>query len=384
MVKRKRIALNYRVGYDFSAGIVIYIQNIIKSLKLLDDHLRPHLIIIYSKASPIEEIKEIDYPYIEFYLYKPIYRNFFKLAINKLSKLLLKTYTIKRYSFPKKIDILYPYFECEETFFYRDRLYWKPDFQEQYFPQYVSTKEIEFVNSEMKKIAANSNYTLVLSSQNAMDDYKTFFSPTFNKTKLLKFISLTPDISKISAESVLQKYNITKRYFLVANQFWPHKNHMVILEAMKELYESSSDFQIVMTGKKSTYRDKKYLINMEKFILENGLQKNVKMTSFISREEQLVLMYNSIAVIQPSLFEGWSTVIEDCKNLGHFVLASDLSVNIEQISKNCLFFEKSNPKDLASKMKLVLEDKITKSKIDYHVNIESFKKDLVNVFELDT
>lgn len=384
MVKRKRIALNYRVGYDFSAGIVIYIQNIIKSLKLLDDHLRPHLIIIYSKASPIEEIKEIDYPYIEFYLYNPINRNFFKLAINKLSKLLLKTYTIKRYSFPKKIDILYPYFECEETFFYRDRLYWKPDFQEQYFPQYVSTKEIEFVNSEMKKIAANSNYTLVLSSQNAMDDYKTFFSPTFNKTKLLKFISLTPDISKISAESVLQKYNITKRYFLVANQFWPHKNHMVILEAMKELFESSSDFQIVMTGKKSTYRDKKYLINMEKFILENGLQKNVKMTSFISREEQLVLMYNSIAVIQPSLFEGWSTVIEDCKNLGHFVLASDLSVNIEQISKNCLFFEKSNPKDLASKMKLVLEDKITKSKIDYQVNIESFKKDLVNVFELDT
>ena len=384
MVKRKRIALNYRVGYDFSAGIVIYIQNIIKSLKLLDDHLRPHLIIIYSKASPIEEIKEIDYPYIEFYLYKPINRNFFKLAINKLSKLLLKTYTIKRYSFPKKIDILYPYFECEETFFYRDRLYWKPDFQEQYFPQYVSTREIEFVNSEMKKIAANSNYTLVLSSQNAMDDYKTFFSPTFNKTKLLKFISLTPDISKINAESVLQKYNITKRYFLVANQFWPHKNHMVILEAMKELYESRADFQIVMTGKKSTYRDKKYLINMEKFILENVLQKNVKMTSFISREEQLVLMNNSIAVIQPSLFEGWSTVIEDCKNLGHFVLASDLSVNIEQISKNCLFFEKSNPKDLASKMKLVLEDKITKSKIDYQVNIESFKKDLVNVFELDT
>lgn len=94
-------------------------------------------------------------------------------------------------------------------------------------------------------------------------------------------------------------------------------------------------------------------------------------------------MKNSIAVIQPSLFEGWSTVIEDCKNLGHFVLASDLSVNIEQISKNCLFFEKNNPKELSSKMKLVLEDKVVKSKIDYQVNIERFKKDLVNVFELD-
>lgn len=383
MVKRKRIVLNYRVGYDFSAGIVIYIQNIIKSLKLLDDHLRPHLIIIYSKASPLDEIKEIDYPYIEFYHYKPIHRNFFKLAINKLSKSIFKTYLIKRYSFPKNIHLLYPYFECEETLYFKNRLYWKPDFQEQYFPQYVSKNEFDFVKSEMQKIAANANYTLVLSSQNAMDDYRTFFSPTLNTTKLLRFISLLPDISNQDVPRILKKYNITKPYFLVANQFWPHKNHMVILEAMKQLFEAGFDFQIVMTGKKSTYRDKKYLINMEKYILINGLQKNVKMTSFISREDQLVLMKNSMSVIQPSLFEGWSTVIEDCKAMNQFVIASDLAVNIEQIKENCLFFDRNDSKELASKMKQALEGKLDRKIVDYNVNIERYKQDLINVFELD-
>ncbi len=34
---------------------------------------------------------------------------------------------------------------------------------------------------------------------------------------------------------------------------------------------------------------------------------------FIDRGEQLQLMKNSIAIVQPSLFEGWSTVVEDTK-----------------------------------------------------------------------
>ncbi len=117
MAKRKRIALSYRLGYNFSAGVVIYIQNIIRGLNLLDDHLKPHIIVIHSEQSPLADIKEINYPYIEYYLFKPLKRNFFKLAVNKITKTFLKTYLIKRYSFPKNIDLLYPYFECEETFF---------------------------------------------------------------------------------------------------------------------------------------------------------------------------------------------------------------------------------------------------------------------------
>jgi len=383
MDKRKRIALSYRLGYNFSAGVVIYIQNIIKGFKLLDDHLRPHLIVIYSEQSPIEDIKEINYPYIEYYLYKPISRNFFKLAINKITKTFLKTYLIKRLSFPKNIDLLYPYFECEETYFYKERMYWKPDFQEQFYPQYISKNEFDFVDSEMKKIASNPNYTLVLSSQSAIKDYKTYFSPILNPVKLLRFISLLPDASRTEKGKLLNEYTITEQYFIVANQFWPHKNHMLILEAMKILIDKGKVFQIVMTGKKSSYRDENYLLKMETFIKENGLEKNVKLTGFISREDQLVLMKNAICALQPSLFEGWSTVIEDCKSLNQFVIASDLEVNIEQINTNCLFFERNNAMDLAEKMEMVLNGKTKIEHYNYLLNIEEFKNNLVTVFELN-
>jgi glycosyltransferase involved in cell wall biosynthesis len=108
------------------------------------------------------------------------------------------------------------------------------------------------------------------------------------------------------------------------------------------------------------------------------------MTGFISREDQLILMKNAMAIIQPSLFEGWSTVIEDCKALGQFVIASDLDVNKEQLTTNCLFFQRNDASELSAHMKNLLKNgkKIVPS--DYSENIDQFKKDLIHVFELES
>ena len=47
------------------------------------------------------------------------------------------------------------------------------------------------------------------------------------------------------------------------------------------------------------------------------------------------------------MFEGWSTVIEDARSLQVPVIASDLPVNIEQISKEGKFFSPHDYKKLA-------------------------------------
>ena len=382
MAERKRIALNYRTGYDFAAGIVIYIQNVIKGLKLLDDDIRPHLIIIYSDASSLEELKRIDYPYLSFYKFKPVKSSLLVRAINKFSRKFFKTVLIKRYSFPTNADILYPHFESNETASYRKRTYWKPDFQELYLPNYFDKIELNYVSEFMKRISSNPDYTLVLSSQDAFNDFVKFHSPYQCRVKLLRFVSILPDLSGFNSEAILRKYNIRKRYFLIANQFWPHKNHMVALEALRQVIQERDDFILVLTGKKSTYRDKKYFVNLEKFIITNKLEKNVKMTGFITREDQLMLMKNAEAVIQPSLFEGWSTVIEDCKALGQYVIAGDLGVNKEQLGDKGDFFNRHDPGELARRMKDVLEGKKKNVEWNYSGNIREFTNNLADLFEL--
>ena len=58
-------------------------------------------------------------------------------------------------------------------------------------------------------------------------------------------------------------------------------------------------------------------------------------------------MKHAKAIVQPSLFEGWSTVIEDARSLQVPVIASDLPVNIEQIGKEGEFFSPHDFKKLA-------------------------------------
>jgi glycosyltransferase involved in cell wall biosynthesis len=70
------------------------------------------------------------------------------------------------------------------------------------------------------------------------------------------------------------------------------------------------------------------------------------------RDEQLLLMKLAQAVIQPSFFEGWSTVIEDAMALNVPVIASNLDVNIEQLQEKGIYF---NPNDANELVKVIKE-----------------------------
>ncbi len=45
----------------------------------------------------------------------------------------------------------------------------------------------------------------------------------------------------------------------------------------------------------------------------------------------MALLRGAAAVLQPSRFEGWSTIIEDAKSLGKPIVASDIAVHREQL-----------------------------------------------------
>ncbi len=382
MVKRKRIALNYQADYDFSAGIVIYIQNLIKGFSMLDDNIQPELLIIHSEKSPIDEIKELKYKYINFYCHRPIGQTILKRIVNKISRIISGKNLIRRYQFPGESTLLYPFVDCDETWHFKNRIYWKPDFQEMYYPNFVSKEELKYVHDYLNIVRTNPNYELVFSSEDSKNDYKKFFSPYTNKLSVLRFVSILPDLPIINLEELLKKYNLPKKYFFVSNQFWPHKNHQLILESIISVRKQFPDVFIVFSGKQSSYRAKDYFSNLEKFIAENKLETNTIFLGFIPRIDQLLLMKNAQAVIQPSLFEGWSTVIEDCKALGQFVIASDLAVNKEQSNRNIFFFERHNANELAKGIIDVIDNKIDRSPYQYSVNIQKFCLDLISIFRL--
>ena len=89
----------------------------------------------------------------------------------------------------------------------------------------------------------------------------------------------------------------------------------------------------------------------------------------IDSEELHCLMKNSYAVIQPSLFEGWNTTVEDCKALNKFIFLSDLPVHREQANENVCFFNPRNEDDLVTKLITIKPEVIP---CDYSNNLREF------------
>ena len=61
-------------------------------------------------------------------------------------------------------------------------------------------------------------------------------------------------------------------------------------------------------------------------------------------------MRGAAAVVQPSLFEGWSTVVEDARALGKRVFLSDIPVHREQRPAGAVYFDPHRPEVLADEI----------------------------------
>jgi len=113
---------------------------------------------------------------------------------------------------------------------------------------------------------------------------------------------------------------------------------------MALLRQEGKEIHMAMTGRLPDATHSSYMRELHSIIADNNLKPHISMLGVIPRNEQLLLMKYSRAVIQPSFFEGWSTVIEDAISLQVPVIASNIAVNIEQLGSKANYF---NPHDAA-------------------------------------
>jgi len=143
----------------------------------------------------------------------------------------------------------------------------------------------------------------------------------------------------LSQDQVLEKFKVKKHaYFICPNQFWKHKNQMVIIRAaalMKELMPELV-FNILFTGKEDGFKGEGLAEECKKACEEYNLNAKIHFLGFIDRTDLLVLIKNASALLQSSLFEGWNTSIEDAKSLNCPVIASALDVHKEQLPNHTL------------------------------------------------
>jgi len=225
-------------------------------------------------------------------------------------------------------------------------LYWLPDFQHLHLPQLFSAEERQVRSSGMAALAAQEG-TLVLSSAVAAGDFSRFFPEARICPEIWRFCSeIVPGAAPVDPRPV---YDLPEKYLYLPNQFWAHKNHRCAFLALGLLQQRGLEIALVCTGLQEDRRDPEHFPRLLALLDAEGITNQVRFLGLIPRADQIEVFRHSAAVVQPSLFEGWSTVVEDTLAIGRPLFVSDLPVHREQLAtaSEARFFDPLRPETLA-------------------------------------
>jgi glycosyltransferase involved in cell wall biosynthesis len=224
---------------------------------------------------------------------------------------------------------------------------WLPDFQFHHLPAQWSAKELAGVKDLYAKVCRVCDAVLV-SSHAAQADLRAF-APWCNKpVHVLHFVSSPVQAAGLpTAADLRQRYNLPGRYFHLPNQFWAHKNHRLVIDALALLQADAPDITVVCTGNTHDPRQPEHVAQLLAQRDALHLQSAFRVLGMVPYADMQGLMRQACAVINPSRFEGWSTSVEEAKSMGQHVLLSDLPVHREQAPASASYFAVDDARALA-------------------------------------
>ena len=232
---------------------------------------------------------------------------------------------------------------------------WIPDFQHVHLPQFFTPKERMWRDITFKNIAERAQ-AVVLSSNAARDDFMRLFPAAVAKTHVLHFVAAVSGAGLPPPAGLLEKYDIHEPYLHVPNQLWAHKNHTIIVDALDILRQQGHCPLVISTGQTNDYRNPGYFSELKEKVRAKHLEERLRFLGLIPYQDISALMRGAVALINPSLFEGWSTTVEEAKSLGKRMILSNINVHREQAPERGIFFDPNDAEALADAVATVLKE----------------------------
>lgn len=226
---------------------------------------------------------------------------------------------------------------------------WIVDFQHIHLPELFSRQEIKLRNTVFKDLCRYCT-TVIVSSYDALSDLKKFSPACEIKSQVLQFAVSISDQNVIlpSRREIELKYKFSGNFIHLPNQFWRHKNHKVVIEALGQLRLEGKNVLILASGNTEDYLRPKYFSELMTQAKAFGVVENFIPLGLVPIIDLTALMIYSTAMINPSFFEGWSTSVEEAKSLGKLIILSDISVHREQNPSHAIYFKPEDSSELAA------------------------------------
>jgi glycosyltransferase involved in cell wall biosynthesis len=182
------------------------------------------------------------------------------------------------------------------------------------YPEFPEVRNFNTYHLREESYRFNLGSAIVTLTDSArLSDMATQYYAIDSKRLISMPFAPSPFIAKkhsVNSLEISNKYMLEGDYFYYPAQFWPHKNHIRILQALQILRDINAwTPNVVFTGK-----DYGNLSHLKKYISKNKLESQVRIIGFVPSEDIRGLYENAIAVVMPTYFgptnlpplEAWS------------------------------------------------------------------------------
>jgi glycosyltransferase involved in cell wall biosynthesis len=192
---------------------------------------------------------------------------------------------------------------------------------------------------------------VITSSETSKRELLRYF-PGADSTKIrvMHFVGQPRGGAIVAPEELRARLGVPERYLYLPNQFWKHKNHAVVIAALPALLAKVPDAVVVATGGQEDFRNPGYYESLMAEVRRAGMSERFRHLGKVAFADVIALMRQSVAVLNPSFYEGWSTTVEEARSLGKRTILSDISVHREQQPPRAVYFDPKDPAALAERM----------------------------------
>ncbi len=227
-----------------------------------------------------------------------------------------------------------------------------PDIQHEFYPEFFSDDILDWRRKNFQFSVKNADKILTLSNYSKSTIVSKYDVPPEKIDAIYLDADDTFNISlSESIYETIQKYELPDNYILYPANFWEHKNHYTLIQALAIIHKKyGKKVHLVLTGQK------KFITNrIKKLIKKERLSNYIHITGYVDQADICKIYLGANLVVFPSLFEGFGIPLIEAMRCKCPIVCSDRTSIPEIVGDAAIYFNPENSDEIAEKIVLVLE-----------------------------
>lgn len=166
-------------------------------------------------------------------------------------------------------------------------------------------------------------------------------------------------LSPAEKKNTLNRFGLTQPFIVYTGSLYPHKNVDLLVAAIARYNQSHElNLQLAINCSRNVFYER---MNLK--IKKQGLENTVKMLGFVEDRDISRLYSLALALVHPSLMEGFGLTGLEAMSTGLPVIASRASCLPEVYGQAALYFDPYSVSDLVSVLTLLVGDSALRDKL---------------------